>query len=81
MNHGSFHGQPRAWPVSCPRRIEAEPARQARALPRHDAHGRGVFMMAKANGGVAIAAASIDHLRRYIKLLFQPALQKSQETS
>ena len=38
-------------------------------------------MMAKANGGVAIAAASIDHLRRYIKMLFQPALQKSQETS
>ena len=38
-------------------------------------------MMAKANGSVAIAAASIDHLRRYIKLLFQPAMQKSQETS
>jgi hypothetical protein len=27
------------------------------------------------------AAASIDHLRRYIKLLFQPAMQKSKQPS
>ncbi len=34
---------------------------------------QGAFIMAKAKGGAAIAAESIDHLRRYIKLLFQPA--------
>lgn len=38
-------------------------------------------MMAKAKGGAAIAAASIDHLRPYIKLLFQPAMHKREETS
>jgi TetR/AcrR family transcriptional regulator, transcriptional repressor for nem operon len=32
---------------------------------------QGAFIMAKAKGGAAIAAASIDHLRRYIELLFQ----------
>ena len=34
---------------------------------------QGAFIMAKAKDGAAIAAASIDHLRRYIELLFQPA--------
>lgn len=32
---------------------------------------QGSFILAKANGSSAIAAASIDHLRRYIELLFQ----------
>jgi TetR/AcrR family transcriptional repressor of nem operon len=31
---------------------------------------QGAFILAKAKGGPAIAAASIDHLRRYIELLF-----------
>jgi hypothetical protein len=62
-------------------KLEAEPARQARALLRQDTQGQGVFMMAKAKGGAAIAAASIDHLRRYIKLLFQSAMHKRKETS
>jgi hypothetical protein len=30
---------------------------------------------------VAVAAASIDHLRHYIKLLLQPATRKRKETS
>jgi hypothetical protein len=30
---------------------------------------------------MVIAAASIDHLRRYIKLLFHPAIQISEATS
>jgi len=34
---------------------------------------------AKAKGGAAIAAASIDHLHRYIELLFQPAIRKRKE--
>jgi len=34
---------------------------------------QGAFIMAKAKGGATIAAASIDHLHRYIELLFQPA--------
>jgi TetR/AcrR family transcriptional repressor of nem operon len=42
---------------------------------------QGAFIMAKAGGGAAIAAASIDHLRRYIELLFQPAKSKTKETS
>ncbi|SRR5579885_34765 len=33
---------------------------------------QGAFILAKAKGGPRIAAASIDHLRRYIELLFQP---------
>jgi len=37
-------------------------------------------MMAKAKGGAAIAAASINHSRHYIKL-FQPAMHKREETS
>jgi TetR/AcrR family transcriptional repressor of nem operon len=31
---------------------------------------QGAFILAKAEGGPAIAAASIDHLRRYVELLF-----------
>jgi len=57
-------------------RLEAEPARQAPALLQQDTQGQGVFIVAKAKGGAAIAAASIDHWRRYIKLLFQPAIHK-----
>jgi TetR/AcrR family transcriptional repressor of nem operon len=32
---------------------------------------QGAFILAKAKGGAEIAAATIDHLRRYIELLFQ----------
>lgn len=42
---------------------------------------QGAFIMAKAKGGAAVAAASIDHLHRYIELLFQPAMRKKKETS
>ena len=31
---------------------------------------QGAFILAKAKGGPAVAAASVDHLRRYIELLF-----------
>jgi TetR/AcrR family transcriptional repressor of nem operon len=31
---------------------------------------QGAFILAKAKNGAAIAAESIDHLRRYIELLF-----------
>ena len=40
---------------------------------------QGAFILAKAKGGAAIAAASIDHLHRYIELLFQPAVRKGKE--
>jgi TetR/AcrR family transcriptional repressor of nem operon len=33
---------------------------------------QGAFILAKARGGAAVAAESIDHLHRYIELLFQP---------
>ncbi|GAC1501274.1 MAG: TetR/AcrR family transcriptional regulator [Steroidobacteraceae bacterium] len=42
---------------------------------------QGAFIMAKVNGSAAIAAASIDHLHRYIELLFKPATRKRKETS
>ena len=42
---------------------------------------QGAFILAKAKGGAAVAAASIDHLRRYIELLFQPARRNKKETS
>jgi TetR/AcrR family transcriptional repressor of nem operon len=37
---------------------------------------QGAFVLAKAKGGAAVATASIDHLRRYIEFLFQPANRK-----
>ena len=33
---------------------------------------QGAFILAKAKSSAAIAAASVDHLRRYVELLFQP---------
>jgi TetR/AcrR family transcriptional repressor of nem operon len=42
---------------------------------------QGAFILAKAKGGAAIAASSIDHLRHYIELLFQPKARKRKETS
>ncbi|CAH1649692.1 TetR/AcrR family transcriptional regulator [Hyphomicrobiales bacterium] len=33
---------------------------------------QGAFILAKAKGGAAAAAESIDHLRRYLELLFRP---------
>ena len=37
---------------------------------------QGAFILAKAKGSAEIAAASVDHLRRYIELLFQPRERK-----
>jgi TetR/AcrR family transcriptional regulator, transcriptional repressor for nem operon len=37
---------------------------------------QGSFVIAKAKGSATIAAASIDHLYRYIELLFRPAIRK-----
>jgi TetR/AcrR family transcriptional regulator, transcriptional repressor for nem operon len=34
---------------------------------------QGAFVLAKAKGNAAVAEASIDHLRRYVELLFRPA--------
>ena|ERR1700722_15556063 len=42
---------------------------------------QGAFILAKAKGGAAVAAASIDHLHRYIELLFKPAIRKGKEKS
>lgn len=40
---------------------------------------QGAFILAKAKGRADIAAASIDHLRRYVELLFRPAICKEKE--
>jgi TetR/AcrR family transcriptional regulator, transcriptional repressor for nem operon len=54
----------------------------ARSLAFHtQAVLQGAFILAKAKGGAEIAAASVDHLRRYIELLFQATTRKGKETS
>ena len=42
---------------------------------------QGAFILAKATGDVAVAAASIEHLRHYVELLFQTPKHKRTETS
>jgi TetR/AcrR family transcriptional repressor of nem operon len=42
---------------------------------------QGAFILAKAKGDAAVAVASVDHLRRYIQLLFQTTKRKRTETS
>jgi TetR/AcrR family transcriptional regulator, transcriptional repressor for nem operon len=42
---------------------------------------QGAFILAKAKGSAAAAAASIDHLHRYIELLFKPAGRTGKNTS
>jgi TetR/AcrR family transcriptional regulator, transcriptional repressor for nem operon len=42
---------------------------------------QGAFVLAKAKGGAAVAASSIDHLRRYIEMLFQPTAQRIKEST
>ncbi|MGH7033501.1 MAG: TetR/AcrR family transcriptional regulator [Stellaceae bacterium] len=45
----------------------------ARSLALHtQAVLQGAYILAKAKGSADIAAASVDHLRRYVELLFQP---------
>jgi TetR/AcrR family transcriptional regulator, transcriptional repressor for nem operon len=54
----------------------------ARSLALHtQAVLQGAFIWAKAKADAAVAAESIDHLRRYIELLFQPTKRKGKETS
>jgi TetR/AcrR family transcriptional repressor of nem operon len=57
-------------------RIEADWSAESLAL-HTQAVLQGAFILAKARGGAAVAAASIDHLRRYIELLFRPPAAKS----
>jgi TetR/AcrR family transcriptional repressor of nem operon len=38
---------------------------------------QGAFILAKAKGNAAVVEASIDHLRRYIELLFRPPTKKA----
>jgi len=42
---------------------------------------QGAFILAKARGGADIAVSSVDHLRRYIELLFQAPNHKGRKTS
>jgi len=59
------------------RRYRIRAAWSAESLALHtQAVLQGAFILAKAKGGPEIASASIDHLRRYIELLFQPATRK-----
>jgi TetR/AcrR family transcriptional regulator, transcriptional repressor for nem operon len=50
----------------------------ARSLALHtQAVLQGAFILAKAKGDAVVAGESIDHLRRYIELLFQSAKRKA----
>lgn len=42
---------------------------------------QGAFILAKARNGADIAAASIDHLRRYLEFLFEPSKVKERKLS
>ncbi|HEY6254278.1 MAG TPA: TetR/AcrR family transcriptional regulator [Xanthobacteraceae bacterium] len=54
----------------------------ARCLALHtQAVLQGAFILAKAKRDPAVAGASIDHLRRYVELLFQPAKREGKEAS
>jgi hypothetical protein len=53
-----------------------EPARGKRRPFWQDA-----FILAKARGGIDIAAPSVDHLHRYIEILFEPAKRNGKEIS
>jgi TetR/AcrR family transcriptional repressor of nem operon len=54
----------------------------ARSLALHtQAVLKGAFILAKAKADAAVAVESIDHLRRYIEFLFQPAKRKGKDTS
>ncbi|HXT79484.1 MAG TPA: TetR/AcrR family transcriptional regulator [Acetobacteraceae bacterium] len=54
----------------------------ARSLALHtQAVLQGAFILAKAKNSAEIAAASVDHLRRYVELLFRPATRKGKETA
>lgn len=49
----------------------------ARSLALHtQAVLQGAFILAKAKGDAAVAGESVDHLRRYIELLFQHRIRK-----
>jgi TetR/AcrR family transcriptional repressor of nem operon len=42
---------------------------------------QGAFILAKTKRDAAVAVESVDHLRRYVELLFQPAKRKRKERS
>ena len=42
---------------------------------------QGAFILAKAKNGAEIAVSSVDHLRRYIELLFQPQTHRERKGS
>jgi len=53
------------------------PGLTAKSLALHtQAVIQGAFILAKATGGAEVAADSIDHLRRYIEILFSPGTGK-----
>ena len=53
----------------------------ASSLARHtQAALQGAFILAKATGDAAAARESVDHLRRYIELLFERHVEKKEES-
>jgi TetR/AcrR family transcriptional regulator, transcriptional repressor for nem operon len=61
-------------------RIRADWTAQSLAL-HTQAVLQGAFILAKAKGNADVAAASVDHLRRYIEFLFQPPTRRERKPS
>ena len=79
-----IHGQPE-WRLfentieAAIRERNMTPGWTAKSLALHtQAVLQGAFILAKATGGAEIAADSIDHLRRYIELLFGVGTEPAQ---
>jgi TetR/AcrR family transcriptional regulator, transcriptional repressor for nem operon len=63
--------------VAAMKRYRVRASWTAQSLALHtQAVLQGAFILAKAKGDATVAAASIDHLHRYIQLLFQPTHRK-----
>jgi TetR/AcrR family transcriptional repressor of nem operon len=57
------------------------PAWSAKSLALHtQAVLQGAFILAKAAGGAEVAADTVDHLRRYVELLFKPSQPQEHAT-
>lgn len=61
------------------RGIEADWSAESLALLMQAAI-QGAFILAKAKGGAAVAAETIDHLRRYLEMLFKQPQTQAKET-
>ena len=70
-HHQRPRGQPRQGHSEAKAAHGSRMRGRRRAWPAHPGGSAGAIILAKAKNGPDIAAASIDHLRRYVELLFK----------